>query len=89
MGPLSAVRDGFPHDAFDLQRAYTTSPQRNDDAVPAATLPGLVESHPAHTPLTDEPECANMNTLVGGALAPVSSPPPPRRPSKAGPDFRL
>lgn len=91
MGPLSSVRDVLAHDAFDSQiqrSSYTTTPHQIDDAVPAATLPGLVETHPVQTPPTDEPACANMNTLVGGALAPISSP-PTRRPSRAGPDLRL
>lgn len=83
MGPLS--HDAFAWD-FHSHRAYT--PPQIDDAVPA-TLPGIVENQRVHTPLTYEPACANMNTVVGGALAPIPASPPTRRPSKAGPDLRL
>lgn len=88
MGSLPPAGDVFAqHDAFDS--TYTTHSRHVDDNVPLATLPGLVERHPVQTPPADEPAYANMNNLVGGALAPIPSPPAPRHPSKAGPDLRL
>lgn len=92
MGPLPSVTDDLAHDGFafdsQIESAYTTCPQQIDDSIPAATLPDLVESRPAQTPPADEPACPNMNTSVGGTLAPVPSP-APRRSSKAGSDLRL
>lgn len=93
MGPATAGVVFSHDDGYDshLQtyHASNTDPRIFDDAVPPATLPGVVESHAAHTPPADEPVCANMNTLVGGALAPISTLPTTRRPSKAGTDLRL
>lgn len=83
-----------PKFAFSRSQSYTSRHTSRDDLSETANLlptePGVVKLEPVMTPplLSDKDE-PNMNIIVGGALAPVRSSPPPRPPPRTGPGLRL
>lgn len=80
-----ALRDPLSH----IQRlAGPHTPSSPGDILP--TLPDDVQLASVVTPLSDNMPEPDMNLVVGGALAPVHSTPPPRSPPRRSrPAFRL
>lgn len=61
----------------------------DDTAGIVPTLPGSIRSRPLMSPPADESAEPDMNTIVGGALAPVPSKSPARPSLRAGSGLRL
>lgn len=64
-------------------------PDPLDAADVLPTQPGLVRVESVVTPLSDEMPLPDLNTTVGGALAPVHPTPRPPPPKRSRPGFRL